>query len=356
MNRPAAAFLVVPLMTASVLAQGPLRVACVGDSITYGDKIDDRAAQSYPAVLERLSRGRFAVGNFGVNGTTALQGTGRAWVDTEACRDALAFAPDAVVLMLGINDLGFPERSDRYPVHLRRIVERFRALSPPPRVLLCTLTPLAPAEAHEPANRTIRETMNPAIRAVAAETGAAVVDVSSAFPNRPDLLPDGLHPSPEGAEIIARAVLAALDPPASAPPAIQPAPVAGPVDVSIRHEAEAARQRAERWLRGREPLEAAPAPEPAADAASLLPLLAGDDEDARFADVASLAETLVRAGEETVFLPDGRPVAWREALLHQLVLRQRIDPQGGGFWSDAGGDDRRATAFALRALAAALGE
>ena len=81
-----AAFL---LMTSLACAQTPRRVACAGDSITFGDKIPDRATQSYPAVLERLSNGRFLTGNFGVNGATALAGTGRAWTDTFACRDAL---------------------------------------------------------------------------------------------------------------------------------------------------------------------------------------------------------------------------------------------------------------------------
>ena len=77
---------------------------------------------------------------------------------------------------------------------------------------------------------------------------------------------------------------------------------------------------------------------------------------ARWADVAALADALAAAGEATVFLPDGRPVAWREALLHRLVAHQKIDARGGGYWTDAGGNDDRATAAALRALAAALGE
>ena len=69
-----------------------------------------------------------------------------------------------------------------------------------------------------------------------------------------------------------------------------------------------------------------------------------------------MAAALERGGAATVFLPDGRPVAWREALLHRLVAHQKIDARGGGYWTDAGADDVRATADALRALAVALGE
>lgn len=357
MRRRLAVLLLVPFMAAAAHSQPPLRVACIGDSITYGDKIDDRETRSYPAALARLAQGRLAVGNFGVNGATAISTFFRTWTDTLACRQALAFQPDAAVVMLGINDLlGFRDRLDEYPAALRAVAARFQALPSKPRLFLCTLTPIAPPESAQDVNRLIRETMNPAIRAVAAETGATVVDVSAVFPNRMDLLPDGLHPTPAGAEIIAQAVWAALEPLTVAAPRIQPAPVAGPVDRSIRNEALAARQRADLWRRGRAAPPDDPAPEPAADVAARLPLLAGEVAAPRFADFAALAEALARAGAATVFLPDGRPVAWREALLHQLVQRQKIDARGGGYWTDAGGDDDRATAAALRALAVALGE
>ena len=353
-----AACLLLPFMAAAAHSQTPLRVACVGDSITYGDKIDDREARSYPAALERLAQGRLEVGNFGVNGATALPTFFRTWTDTLACRRALESAPGAVVVMLGINDLlGFRDRLDDYPAALRAVVARFQALPSNPRLFLCTLTPIAPPESAQDVNRLIREKMNPAIHAVAAETGAAVVDVSAVFPNRMDLLPDGLHPTAAGAEIIAQAVWAALEPLTVPAPRIQPAPVAGPVDLSIRNEALAARQRADLWRRGRSAPPEDPAPEPAADGAAWLPLLAADaPAPARWADVAALADALAAAGEATVFLPNGRPVAWREALLHRLVAHQKIDARGGGYWTDAGGNDDRATAAALRALAAALGE
>ena len=231
-----AAIAVLAMHSSPASSSTPVRVACAGDSITYGDQIADRDRLSYPAALARLSGGRYLAANHGVNGATALRIPFRAWLDTSAARDALSSSPSAVVLMLGINDLAFPSLRHQFPADLREIVRRFQSLPSNPRVFLCTLTPIAPEDRQAQANRAIREEMNPAIRSVAAQTGAALVDVSAAFPNRPDLLPDGLHPNPEGAEIIARAVLAALDsaffPPPSSSPKILPAPVAGPVDLS----------------------------------------------------------------------------------------------------------------------------
>ena len=365
--QPAIPILGLLLMTTLTSAQSPLRIACVGDSITFGDQIANRARDAYPAVLERLSGSRFAVGNFGVNGATALPIPFRAWMDTPAARDALAFAPDAVVVMLGINDLAFPERYGDFPAALESIVRRFQALPSAPRLFVCTLTPIAPADRQEHANRLIRETMNPAIRAVAAQTGARVVDVSAVFPNRLDLLPDGLHPTPGGAEIVARAVLAALD--ASQPtaaPAIAPAPVAGPVDLSIRNEALAAKARAETWLAKQPPpplLQDGGTLDAETErqlVAMILPFLAGHEPTSSnaYLSYALLARALDRAGEETVFMENGQPVRWREALLHQLVQRQRIDARGGGYWADpkSSVDPVESTIHALRALNLALGQ
>ena len=360
-------------MTSLACAQAPLRVACVGDSITFGDKLPDRSTQSYPTVLERISNGRFTTGNFGVNGTTALSGTGRAWADTFACRNALAFKPDGVVLMLGINDLDFSPMYSRYPADLRAIVTRFQSLPSAPRVFLCTLTPIAPEEQQARANQAIRNTMNPAIRTVAAETGATLVDLSAVYPNRLELLPDGLHPSPAGAELIARTLLAALESAYAPAPQIQSAPVAGPVDISIRNEAYAAKDRANRWLRQQSTPTQLPSPialfdsfelRSPEDVAELLPLLSAPPspfESNPFFHFAALAYALDRIGQETVFLPNGSPVLWRGALLHQVVSCQRMDARGGGFWSPAQAvhspaDAVSSTLYALQAISYALNE
>lgn len=358
-----AAMVACACLPPALMAEPPLRIACVGDSITYGDRLLDHSSQSYPAVLERLGQGRFRVGNFGVNGATALAGIPfRSWTETQACREALAFQPDIAVMMLGINDLAFPELYARYPTDLQALVAMFQTLPTPPRIFLCTLTPIAPAEEQTQANETIRETMIPAIRKVAAETGARIVDIAAVYPSRLEWLPDGLHPTPAGAELIAQTVLTALDAPTASAPRIQPAPLAGPVDISIRNEAHAAQTRAQQWLETQPAPAELQTPVAREDFTPLLPLLSGVAAGTNanlFFEYATLAASLVRAGQETVFLPDGSPVSWREALLHRLVQRQRIDARGGGFWSDPrDGEDAanaiRSTTYALQAIAAVL--
>jgi len=361
------------LLSLPSFSQEPLRVACVGDSITYGDKIFFRSFRSYPAVLQKLSNGRLITGNFGVNAKTALDIPGQAWTQTSACGRALLFQPDVVVIMLGINDLFFSNLYGQYPEALRNIVERFQALPTSPRLFLCTLTPLAPAESQAEANRIIRTFFNPAIRQVAAQTDAAVIDLHSVFPATIEFLPDGVHPTPEGAALIAQTVLSAILP-ASAPSSpIHPSPAAGPVDLSIRNEALAAQNRATRWLGTQTPADSLPDPAKELegkllrspdDLIHLLPLLEGEappDGRPPFYAMAALALALDRIGQETVFMTDDRPIQWRNALLHQLVQSQKINARGQGFWVapdalDPSRDAVRSTTDALQALKAALGD
>lgn len=193
------------------MEKASIRVACVGDSITFGDRLPRRGTQAYPAVLAALAGERWQVENYGVNGFTALPGTGRCWLDTPAAEAALASAPDNVIILLGTNDLGFPNRYHEYPEALRALIQRFRQLPSAPRIFLCTLPPIAPEE--NPANRIIRETMIPAIQRIAQETGCTLIDLNPIFPATLEWLPDGVHPSPAGAERIARTIHAALTAP-----------------------------------------------------------------------------------------------------------------------------------------------
>ena len=55
----------------------PLRVACVGNSVTYGYGLRNRDRDAYPVRLQEMldeyyGSGRFEVGNFGRSGATLL--------------------------------------------------------------------------------------------------------------------------------------------------------------------------------------------------------------------------------------------------------------------------------------------
>ena len=80
----------------------PIRVACVGDSITQGAGADP--GKSYPSQLQSILGDKWQVKNFGVSGRTLLKKGDAPYWNEEAFKDAQDFKPDAVIIMLGTND------------------------------------------------------------------------------------------------------------------------------------------------------------------------------------------------------------------------------------------------------------
>ncbi len=91
-----------------------LKIACVGDSITYGWGASNISVNSYPSQLQKkLGTKNYTVGNFGLNSSYVLPPDSpynvkekeRSYRVTDEYKNSLAFNPDVVVIMLGTNDI-----------------------------------------------------------------------------------------------------------------------------------------------------------------------------------------------------------------------------------------------------------
>ncbi len=97
-------------------AEGVLRIACVGDSITFGQGVE--AAQAFPKLLEKALDApgrRVEVLNFGVPGQNTV-------IEAEYLRrKVLAWHPDRVLLTITLNDIEDEPYQDlsRRPWHVR---------------------------------------------------------------------------------------------------------------------------------------------------------------------------------------------------------------------------------------------
>src|SRR5256885_2347791 len=113
-NTIARALALILLFPLVALAAGPTtRVACVGDSITFGAGLRDRESNNYPARLQHSLGSDWEVRNFGVSSTTVLKRGNKPYVREKAYAQALEFKPDLVVIMLGTNDT--KHRDDAIP-------------------------------------------------------------------------------------------------------------------------------------------------------------------------------------------------------------------------------------------------
>ena len=197
----------------------PLRVACVGNSVTYGYGLADRDHDAYPVRLQAMldgkyGAGRFQVGNFGRSGATLLNRGHRPYMQQPEFRQAMDFKADWVVIHLGLNDTDprdWPDWKEDFIPDYRALIDSFRVANPEARVLICLMTPIFDRHARfQSGTRDWHAKVQEAIRKVALGANVQLIDLHTPLHSRPDLFPDALHPNPEGAQILAQTVYSAL--------------------------------------------------------------------------------------------------------------------------------------------------
>lgn len=191
-----------------------IKVACVGNSVTYGYLLPDREQYAYPAQLEKMLGENYEVGNFGKSGATLLNKGHRPYVKQPEFKKALEFAGDLVVIHLGLNDTdprNWPNYRDEFIPDYLALIDSFRMVNPKCKIWVCRMTPIAHRHARfKSGTRDWHEQIQHAIEKVAEDAQVGLIDLHEGLYCRPDLLPDALHPVPEGAAILARTVFSAI--------------------------------------------------------------------------------------------------------------------------------------------------
>jgi len=215
-----AAFLALSLAGCATSSRGPIRtekysetirVACVGDSITYGAGIKDRQRDSYPAQLGRMLGDKWQARNFGVSGATLLKKGDNPYWKQKAFKDAVAFNPHVVVIKLGTNDTK-PQNwkfKEEFAGDYKDMIYAFRNMPAKPRIWICR-----PAPAYEErwgiSDERIRAEAIPLIDRVAEKTGVQTIDLYKPLNGKPDLFPDKIHPNAAGATLMAQEIYRVL--------------------------------------------------------------------------------------------------------------------------------------------------
>ncbi len=203
---------VVSLITLSaVIAAEPVRVACVGDSITYGAGVDNRGVNNYPKVLGTLLGENYDVRNYGVSGATLLKKGDKPYWGLREFKAVAEFNPQIVVLKLGTND-SKPQNwkyKEEFADDLRAMLDAFASFPAKPKVWICLPVPVY-QDKWGINEATIKGEVIPVIRSVAKEKGAATVDLYTALTGHPKDFPDGVHPNAAGAALIAQTVHGAI--------------------------------------------------------------------------------------------------------------------------------------------------
>lgn len=196
--------------TTNLAATKKIKVACVGNSITFGAFIVDRETNCYPAQLQTLLGDDYEVMNFGVSGSTLLNNGNYPYTSTGVYTNSKNFNPDIVFIKLGTNDSKPQNRvhlDASYKNDYLKLINSYRNLPSHPRIIL--LTPLrcfSPDNSTEIDNGVIQKSITPRIKEIAFEQNLEIIDMYYLFGDvwNSTLLPDKLHPSATGASFMAR--------------------------------------------------------------------------------------------------------------------------------------------------------
>lgn len=199
------------MMVATLMGSAQVRVACIGNSITYGSGIQDREHDTYPAQLQAMLGKGYAVENFGVSGATAQREGDKPWTNQREYAMARDFMPQIVVIKLGTNDTK-PQNwvgTERFISNIEGIAKEFEALPTQPRIVIAL-----PAKAYQ-VKWGIRDSVIVAgelkpLAKMARRNHWRLIDLHKATSHMPERFPDGIHPDPLGAGIIAEKVKRAV--------------------------------------------------------------------------------------------------------------------------------------------------
>lgn len=197
----------------SIQAGEKIKVACVGNSVTYGAGIENIEGR-YPSQLQTLLGDNYDVQNFGHSGVTLLKKGHRPYWKTPEFEKAKSFQPDIVIIHLGLNDTdprNWPKYRDEFSRDYISLIDTFKSANPNAKVLICKMTPIFPA--HPRFKSSTHDwfwQIQQEIENIAKVANVQLIDLHSPLHNRPDLFPDALHPTQEGASIIANAVYNAV--------------------------------------------------------------------------------------------------------------------------------------------------
>lgn len=184
-----------------------IRIACVGNSITYGGL----GSSSYPQQLGTLLGNHYDVRNFGVGGTTLLKKGDFPYWNESAFTNAKEFNPHIVIIELGTND-SKPQNwvyKNEFFSDFVDLVSEFRKINPKMQIYLC-LPPPVFKDGYGITNSIIRDNILPLIDSVSKVAKTLLIDNNTPMLGMSDLFPDGIHPNAAGYTVMAKAAMEAI--------------------------------------------------------------------------------------------------------------------------------------------------
>lgn len=198
--------LVYLLLSLAVQAQNaPVKVACVGNSITEGADIQD--GYKYPQQLQKLLGNQYQVRNYGIGGRTLLKKGDYPYWNESKYQEVLGWNPDIILIKLGTND-SKPQNwkyKEEFVSDYRAFIQSFKKLPGEKRIYICLPIPVF-KEVWDIRASVVKDEIIPLIKEIAEKEKVKLIDLYTPMIGNGHLAPDGVHPDARGAATIAQAI------------------------------------------------------------------------------------------------------------------------------------------------------
>ena len=211
----ALAFLLYCLISPFAVKSQQLRIACIGNSITFGARLDKPDIESYPAVLAEMLKANdylnYEIKNFGIGGATILRfGTPNLWPLIDSLDN---FKPDIVIIKAGTNEtVGKPrlnwEHIGEFEKDYSDYIAEIRKVNPNCKIVICSpldmviqTDGLSPERITDLTGRRPRIwELRKRIKKIASTENTYFLDLTSPFKGKANLMTkkDGVHPNKDG--------------------------------------------------------------------------------------------------------------------------------------------------------------
>ena len=191
-------FMLFILLVPETFGKNPVKIACVGNSITYGASITNREKNSYPSQLQSYLGEGYDVRNFGVNARTLLSKGDNPYIQTDAYKEVLKFQPDIILIKLGTNDTK-PQNwkyKDEFMSDYQSFIDGFRKLDSHPRIILMTPIRCFLPDGSQISAAAIANEVRPMVEQLAWKNKLEIINLFNLFGDKWEehILPDRLHP------------------------------------------------------------------------------------------------------------------------------------------------------------------
>lgn len=211
-NKKCCLIIVFFLFTITIYGQyEAVRIAFIGNSITYGHGLNPPEKECYPTRFSELLNAYYgesvcSVSNFAISGRTMLKNGDRPIWNEPQFDSALSLKPNIVVIALGTNDTkpqNWEFHSNEFFNDYLSMIDTFKTINPDIKIIVC-YPPPAFNDTWGIRDSVIVHGVLPAIDSIILKTNAQLVDFHSELRNCIYFFPDNIHPNAEGSLLMAK--------------------------------------------------------------------------------------------------------------------------------------------------------